>query len=254
MNYSSFPHSLPDEIPRSKKVTKRRRRSVAKDRKAIAITRVSWPSPETPPDGPLVTNPTPPITHPLPANDDTKVLEKPERLQAWEHTTDVAKVVFSNRALAMSGRAYAFTLDLSPKEIAAANDNAKGFTDYFKRRISRNLKRMAGVATPIFLFGVDVNPAGRLHLHGGIEANDNDLDAIKAALVAAGGVWAHKRGQHYQCDLQPMYTPDVWADYCLHGQAKVRRIITGKAISIAMPLRRRAKELWSLGSSPTVLV
>lgn len=235
------------DVARSKKVTKRRRRTIAKDRKAIAITRVSTPLTPTASDGALVSNPTSPITHPTPANDDSKVLKKLRRFHSWDHTTDLAKVVFANRAAYQEGRTYAFSLDLSPKEIAAANDNAKGFADHFKRRISRNLKRMA-IDAP-FWFGVDVTRAGRLHLHGGIAANDNQLDVVERAMCAAGGDWASKYHADKQCDLQPMYTPDIWANYCLRAQAKVKRIITGKAISITTPLRRRAKALWLLGPS-----
>jgi hypothetical protein len=238
MYYSSIPAALPDKTVRSKKVTRRRRRTVAKDRKAIAITRVSWPSLATVPDGSLVATTTPPITLPKTANDDTKTLEKPARLHAWEHTTDLAKVVFANRALYRRGDANVLSLNISPDQIEAASRHPKGFTDYFKRRISLNLKRMQ-VDAP-FWFGVHVK-GGRLHLHGGIAANDNNRASVRLALERAGGKWAHERGKQYQCEVKPMVTPDIWANYCLSDQAKVRRIIVGKAVTITTPLRRHGK-------------
>jgi hypothetical protein len=241
MYYTSLPVALPDEIVRSKKVTRRRRRTVAKDRKAIAITRVSWPSLATVPDGALVPIITPPITLAKPANDDTKAVEKPARIHAWEHTTDMAKVVFANRALYQSGDANVFSLNISPDQIEAASRHPKGFTDYFKRRISLNLKRM--IIDAPFWFGVHVKD-GRLHLHGGIAANDNNRASVRLAVERAGGKWAHERGKQYQCEVKPMVTPDIWANYCLSDQAKVRRIIVGKAVTITTPLRRQAKMLY----------
>jgi hypothetical protein len=246
MYCSTVPKVLADKVRRSKKVTKRRRSSMARDRKAIALTRVSAPSLAEASDSSLVATSPRPTPHPITADEDKTGEPKPAaRFHAWEHTTDIGKVHLSNRALAQEGRAYAFTLNLSPDQINAANDNAKGFTDYFKRRISRNLKRMAGVVAPTFWFAVDVGREDRLHPQGGIEADPNDIEAIKEALEAAGGVWAHKRGQGYQCYLEPMYTPDIWATYCLRNQAKVRRLIVGKAITITTVLRRRGRAICS---------
>jgi hypothetical protein len=263
VNYSTSPPILQDDLPGfdagksgSKKVTKRRRRSAAKDRKAIAITRVSGPASPTASIVPLVPNPTHTFS---PSNDnqeastDTlsvtplsgviKSTQKSEKAPAWEHTTDLAKVTAANRAVYGQGLGYAWTLNLGPKEIAVANDNAKGFADYFKRRISRALRPLLG-PDAIYGFAVGV-AAGRLHLHGSIEANDNIAAAVRRALEHAGGEWVAPHGKQYQCDLQPMYNPDVWTGYCLRDQAKVKRLIRGKAISITTPLRRRARELWS---------
>src|SRR5665213_785474 len=236
IHYSAFAALPPAEIARSKKVTRRHRRTIAKDQKAIAITRVSWSLPVMASVGPLVPDHTPPTSHSIAANDDTKTLEKPARLHAWEHTTDVAKVVFANRALYQRGAANVFTLNISPDQIEAASRHAKGFTDYFKRRISRNLKWMQ-IDAP-FWFGVHVK-GERLHIHGGIAANDNNRTSVRKALERAGGKWARAHGQQYQCEVKPMVTPDIWADYCLSDQAKVRRIITGKAVTITTPLRKR---------------
>lgn len=230
---------------------------MVKDRKAIALTRVSWPlakegsvgssvatsiPPLTPPSLPKAANDeSAPTSHPRPPSEGSTGVKKPERLHSWEHTTDLGKVVFANRALAQGGRAYAFTVNLGPAQIKAANDNAKGFADHFKRRISRTLKR-AGFDVP-YWFAVDVTKTGRLHIHGGLEANDNNLDAVKEALRAAGGAWKGL-GRQFQCHVKPMVTPDVWANYCLRNQAKVRRLVRGRSVSITTVLRRRGKALY----------
>lgn len=208
------------------------------------------PTPTTPESPPLSPLTTPSLS---PANDDHSDTRKSEKsgaksapVHCWAHTTDTAKVTASNRVLATTGKGYAFTLNLSPTEIAAANDNRKGFADYFKRRISRALKRALGYV-PDYLITVGVAARDRLHLHGTIEANDNEADAVKRALKPAGGIWEHGRGSKYQCQMERLYTPDVWSAYCLRDSPKARRLIKGKAVSITTPLRHRAREHWSTG-------
>ncbi len=245
----------------SKKVTKRRRRSAAKDRKAIAITRVLAPSAVSPAAVPLVADATPLL---LPSNDNeeasTDTLSvtplsvakggiekstKAAKIHAWEHTTDLGKLTAAYRVLEASGEGYAFSLDCSPDEIAAALRHPQGFTDYFARRINRALKRALGYV-PLYGFSVDIGGGDRLHPHGAIAANDNELNAIHGALCHAGGKWASKWHSEHQCELERLYSPHVWASYCVRHRGTVRRIIGGKTIAITTPLRRRAKELWSV--------
>ncbi len=192
-------------------------------------------------DAPLVAITTPPLTDTKPANDDTKAGQKPAKIHGWEHTTDLGKLTSAYRVLEASGAGVAFTLDLSPDEIAAAQRHPKGFTDYFKRRISRSLKRALGYV-PHYGFGVDVARDDRLHVHGGIAANDNQLEVIGAALCHAVGKWANARHGERQCELERLYTPDIWAAYCLRNRGRVKRLIGGPTISITTPLRRSARE------------
>jgi hypothetical protein len=247
--------------PWSKKVTKRRRRSTAKDRRAIAMTRVFTPLVVPPAAVPLVVTPTP---LPTPANDDHKAPSETHgalpvldgrkgaektataaKPHAYEHTTDLGKLTSAYRVQEASGAGVAFTLNCSPDEIAAAQRHPKGFVDYFNRRISRALKRALGYA-PLYAFGVDVTPDDRLHIQGAITANDNQLDANKGALCHAGGKWASPWHSEKQCEFRPLRAADGWAIYCLRNQARVKRLIRGRVISITTPLRRRAKELWSV--------
>jgi hypothetical protein len=184
----------------------------------------------------------------LPVSDGRKGAEKSATAaipHAYEHTTDLGKLTSAYRVLEATGAGVAFTLNCSPDEIAAAQRHPKGFIDYFKRRISSALKRALGYA-PLYGFGVDVARDDRPHFHGAIAANDNQLDAIKRALCHAGGKWASPWHREKQCKFKPLHPADGWATYCIGNQARVRRIITGKTISITTPLRRRAKELWSV--------
>jgi hypothetical protein len=264
--YTKLTPSLHGDIPRSKKVTKRYRRTIAKDRKALAITRVLTPLAVS-----AAARPSVPIATPLPtpANDDHKAPSethgvvpllggrkseekspKAARQHVWEHTTDLGKITSAYRVIDATDEGYAFTLNCSPDEIAAAQRHPKGFTDYFKRGIDRALRRALG-DVPLYGFGVDVAKDDRPHIHGAIAANDNQLEAIDKALCHVGGKWASTRHSDKQCELKALYTPDVWANYCLRHQARVRRVITGRTISITTPLRRRAKARWSLGSPIT---
>jgi hypothetical protein len=141
------------------------------------------------------------------------------------------------------GRAYSFSLNLGPTQIAAALRHPEGFTDYFARSTSRALKRALGYV-PLYGFAVGIK-YGRLHSHGGIEVNDNEEPATRAAIDSVGD-WEAPYGRKYKLHWEPMYSPDIWAGYRLRDQAKVKRLIKGRAISINLPLRRRAKEHWTI--------
>jgi hypothetical protein len=255
------PASAPDSVANSgatkrrfKKVTKRHRRSAAKDRNTITATRVFTLSPILLGAAPLVAIPTP---LPIPANEDREspsdtLASAPKKGEnavkkghAWALTADLGKLTSAYRVLEATGAGVAFTLNCSPDEIAAAQCHPNGFTDYFTRRISRTLKRALGYV-PLHGFGVDVARDDRLHIHGAIAANDNQLAAIKAALCHAGGKWASPWRSDKQCQFKALHPPDGWANYCLRHQAKARRIITGRTVSITTPLRRHARELWSV--------
>jgi hypothetical protein len=143
--------------------------------------------------------------------------------------------------VADSGSPYAFTLNLGPRVVKAANDNASGFTSYVANRLRPKLKQALGRNVP-FWFTVDVTASGRPHLHGGVALNDNELPAFKQALAAAGGKWAASHGDQYQVDVRPQFDPDGWVNsYCFGKIAKARRYIKGNPLYISNTLRQSAK-------------
>lgn len=89
-------------------------------------------------------------------------------------------------------------------------------------------------STPFRKFGIEEK--------AGLASPEAWLSDLFGVSSASSGV-SVKRGKHYLCDLQPMYAPDVWAAYCLRNQAKVRRLIVGKAVTITTALRQRGKAL-----------
>lgn len=102
---------------------------------------------------------------------------------------------------------------------------------------------------PLYGFGVDVTLGARLHTHGAIAANDDELQVVHGTLCHAGGRWANPRHSDKQCQFKPLRPADDWAAYCLRHQAKVKRLIKSGTTSITSPLRSRAKELWSASRS-----
>src|SRR5690349_20748360 len=99
----------------SKKVTANRRRFAIRDAKTIANTRAfTLLSTGRLADSSVATDNLP-ITGFIQASE--------ARLPPlWEHTTDLAKVTFANRVLVPRG-AFAFSLNLAPAVVMAANEN-----------------------------------------------------------------------------------------------------------------------------------
>ncbi len=219
---------------RSKKVTRKRRRSATKDAKAIAMTRVSELRCHRGTDDTLVVANT---NGPL----ETSKTEKTVEFPSWEFTTHLSKVTFANRAIEMGG-GLAFTLNLAPGVIVAANENSLGFADHISRRITRALKRLFR-AVP-FWFGIHVTPQCRPHVHGAIGANDNERAAVDAALRGAGGDWPAAARQ-FQLKLKRMDDPDGWARYVLRGLPQASRQVPGRVIVITKPLRSVAATLYA---------
>jgi hypothetical protein len=244
----------------SKKVPKRRRRTVKNDRKIIAVTRISGSTATVSVLAPSLsvsasTSAAPIIlpalhtaTKTVPANDnpDTALaLRSPGfpkgRRLLWAHTTDLAKLTFANRVLSKGEIFLPFTLNLGWKAIKAANDNAKGFVDYFRRRVTKELKRKLGYC-PDYWFIVHVKK-GRPHAHGAIGVNDNEKPRVKEALEIAGGRWRSTHPQ-YQVRFSRRGDPDGWVRYCLGTRSKdfvAAQRLFGSAVSITMQLRRKAK-------------
>jgi hypothetical protein len=127
------------------------------------------------------------------------------------------KVWAANRALEILGHAYAFSLNLSPNVINAANDNDRGHLDLVRRPVLRELKKALGRDVHARLI-LETTHDGRLHLHGGLALNDNEIPTTERALNHAGGLWRGKGAEQSalaRCDCDPSSRP------------KARRAISG---------------------------
>jgi hypothetical protein len=229
------------EKPLSKKVTRRRRRSNERDAQAIKAIQQNELSPALAQYPslvgtlqPLISTPSTTQNQPVPTPCNENV-----RPPAWEFTKDRAKLFAANRAL--TGTAYAFTLNLGLDHEQSALASPKGF--YMRLAIVRALQRELGYV-PLFWFVVHATGQGRLHLHGGIVCDDNVLEATERALCHAGGDWASRKHHDCQLDLQPQYDRDGCVTYALGDLPKARRLISGKGVVISNPLRKLAQTLY----------
>jgi hypothetical protein len=142
-------------------------------------------------------------------------------IASWEDAGEKPRIIAINRALAEFGTPFAFSLNLDPDLIRAANDNARGFLDHVRRKVVRTLKRALGRVFPIWLV-VETDNDGRPHLHGGIALNDNDRpDEVEKTLAKSGGDWT--RPGSAPADVRRQWCPDGWACYPLKRLERTRR-------------------------------
>lgn len=248
----------------TKKATKRARRSMARDRKTIAMAQISPPSTFPPSNGPLVgvgiVGPLPHLAAPSsqaphvafslpetatdPANDNTDTRHPP----AWDHTTHIAKLWAANVALAIHGEVCHISLNLSRTEIDKALASPKGFAGYFRESITRSMKRALGYK-PKFWIAVDITDSGRLHLHGGMAVRGrNEVHLAYQALRKAGGVWESAAHKDKQAHVGFQDDPDGWLRYSIRARSKVQSIVGARQThAIANGLigdARRLYESW----------
>lgn len=231
----------------TKKATKRRRRSVTRDLKTRArmpvLTLPTGPASKAPlvlklphPSSHFLPVSAPrshvtsatsthtleasPVESSEPANDNADTRDPP----SWEHTTHVGKLMAANRALALHGAVCSFSLNLSQAEIDKALASPKGFASYFREAINRSMKRALGYK-PKFWIAVDVTETGRLHLHGGMAVQHNEVHLAYDALSQAGGVWDNARHGDKQAHVDLQDDPDGWVRYAIRMRSKVRHIV-----------------------------
>lgn len=142
-------------------------------------------------------------------------------------------------------RPVSWTLNPSPNRNDEAQRDPRGFTESLKRDLDRALTRQLG-HVPWYWFGVDVanKPSDRLHLHGGIAADGNELEGIRAALLYIGGEWASRKGKDRQLRLNPNRCDDGWPTYSIRRRRRVSALIKGRTFTISGPLRSEAKSLY----------
>ena len=220
--------------PLSKKVTRRFRCSDSIDTEVIKKIQQFKVCPEGPIGTPLVTDFQPPISDPLrPANDNA--------LPVWELTKDRVKLAASTWALEVSGkRPVSWTLNLTPERIDEAQRHPSGFTKCMSRYLNRAFDRELGSA-PLYWLSADVSTTERLHLHGAVAADPQELEAVERALRYAGGHGPKPAKGDRMVDLNPERCDEGWAIYSIRNAAKVRRLIKGRSTFITGSLRCEGK-------------
>lgn len=169
-------------------------------------------------------------------------------IASWEDAGELPRLIACNRALAELGQPFAFSMNLDPMLIAAANDNARGPLDHVRRRVVRAVQDAYGGARPLWVV-LETDDDGRLHVHGGVALNDNDLPGrLEASLAKFGGGWT-RRGSA-PADVRAQWEPDGWAVYPLKRFERTRRHLrasTGKAAGAHIPLLSISDDLRVVG-------
>lgn len=226
----------------TKRGSKRLPKSQARDREnralRIAYRRSGVTSVTHPLAGPLAKQTTP---DPANANTPSQTLGsttsksrkggRPKKSRArfmasWNEAGDLSRLDYVNRAGALSGKPFAWTLNISPDVEKAANDDARGALNYLARRVRLNLDRQPALRDQQLLswMVIETTGAGRLHLHGAIFTDNPELlPSIRDALTKAGGAWSSEAGHGYQTDLEPQRHLDHWSAYPLKRQGRTRR-------------------------------
>ena len=232
----------PTPKPLSRKVTGGPRSSDRKDKKTLR-TIASFQLPVGSADSsPLVeAPPTSKTALPPPAHHDLPKPLNDNHLPVWEKTRGRVKLAAANEAMEYlrepGTRPFSFSLNLTPERESEALRHPKGFCDYFKRQIERDLKR-AGIDLPYWWFAVDIE-GDRLHLHGGMLLSRKDVRAVDASLRRSGGKMTGPAGR-YQLKLKARCDWG-WGTYAIRNHGKVRRIIGDHMVSISQPLVRQAR-------------
>ncbi|MYZ46454.1 hypothetical protein [Propylenella binzhouense] len=239
------------------------RTSASRDRRSGMIPRVSSTSAASVSGSSLVaeTN-TPPNTPSNPSHTLTRNTSTPKTLTRntptsepentltirdhrlppdWKRSTEILRGTFLNRALTSFGAPYALSLnldaDVTRKALASGSFSAAIF-----KRLKRTLE--AALERPVHLWIIpEATCSGRLHIHGGIAANDNELPRIEDALKRVGGTWT-KAGREHQADIREQHDPDGWVRYTEKTLGRTRKMLGSRLLSADNALREEAKRLY----------
>lgn len=162
------------------------------------------------------------------------------RPPAWTRTTEIIKGRYIFENIGTRGAGLAWTLNLGPEVIQAANDDPAGWRAWMHDRLAKAIEKF--LEPRDFAWEPEFTPGGRLHIHGAIDAADGEREQVEAALRHAGGMWGHTHGKEHQAHAQIMWGPAGWASYSLKAAAVARRFFGCKSIiSATQDARRRAR-------------
>lgn len=130
----------------------------------------------------------------------------------WKRADEFTRLPFYGDAILKTGRAVAFTLNVSPVVLKAGEASEGGVLDYVRRRITRRLTGLLKGSLAIVVC-LDADEDGRLHVHGLIDWPSGDLQALASALRLAGGEWLNKSGKRHQVRLQDDQCQLIGADF-----------------------------------------
>jgi hypothetical protein len=149
--------------------------------------------------------------------------------------------------------AHSVSLNLGVEVESAALARGVGAKRFLSDRISYHLDAALRRTSQFWFVLEETRPRpGRLHLHGEIECNSDELPRVREALRKAAGKW-DRHAVQYQVDLVP--DPDAgWVTYALKDQRLLGRRVRSRMgpaswrddpFMITQDLKRRASVLYN---------
>jgi hypothetical protein len=164
-------------------------------------------------------------------------------LPIWEELETEAKALVALLAIFEGGRAQTFNLLLGEDLLKGLTHGDRKTRNLMRDRIHAELRREFGGPVP-FLFVLENSPRERLHLHGVVDINPNDVARLEAALTKAGGEWGHSRGQERQLHMKGMWGPEGWAEYICKELAGLPPATAKTLVVRSRPMTQAAVELY----------
>ena len=174
----------------------------------------------------------------------------------WDHTGDALKGVAWAAAM-FEAKAMALTLRLGPEVISAARSSPHGFAVHMRRRLAREMKRVAteiGCAVPEFFFIVEDTDMGEVHLHGAIMIPDDPVvcKRVRKGLAVAGGKWPSAASGR-QVDTPELETAQRWINYIQKWRLGSAVRLQGKTFAATNGIRSMGRD-WYQNARTTGLV
>lgn len=170
-------------------------------------------------------------------------------LPDWRQLNHRATLLLSFLALARSGQATAFSVNLSHDLRSTLVYSSTSARDIIRNRITRELAKQFRRDIP-FAFTLELDSGGRLHFHGAAGIGPAERDQLKACLKRAGGDWNSSHGGVYQVDLRDLHNAQGWADYIsktLRGKdSALAKAVIGKSRSMTRLARNLYADLRQL--------
>ena len=241
-----------DALARVRKVSRKRARSsYRRSRKDIAILdgyvadiRMPGAVPSVGEAHPTKDTPSSLSKHSFKPRVRTRIETDKRRPSAWRYLTETGKLHAYLRSVSPTGEALAVTVNFGDTLTKAANDNPGSVKKLFQDRLARALKS-SSLRARDYVLVLDVSPAGRLHLHGAVDARPAERKALEAVLKVAAGKWDAPRGSDRQIHTQPMRQADGWARYDCRNRVAVQSLIGDQSImTVSRGCNQRAKALY----------
>lgn len=200
-------------------------------------------------------SPTAPSTPPKPLSKSTLKKQQANdndtrKAPAWRHTTDIVRGHCYVRTVSTRGAGLSWSLNLGGKVLRAANDNAARFMRDFQDRLTKAIKAEFGESRD-FVFLIETT-AGRPHLHGAVDALEDERHRWEAILVRCGGRWDATRHAERQAHTDVLWGPDGWIRYCEKSMALTKAQLGLKSVlSVTRGCRARAEQLWEASRAAT---